>query len=111
MDKYEKIDSLYCESYTCGLLWCYSAGGSVFIPDMWRTRSFFFMNDAKNTLRSRNSIAHVMVVDDAEDSVVNMFVDKLGTHYLHTCSNTSRSMLYLYAWIHLRDQMLCIFFI
>jgi hypothetical protein len=42
------------------------------------------MNDAKNTLRSRNSIAHVMVVDDAEDSVVNMFVDKLGTHYLHT---------------------------
>jgi hypothetical protein len=52
-----------------------------------------------------------MVVDDAEDSVVNMFVDKLGTHYLHTCSNTSRSMLYLYAWIHLRDQMLCIFFI
>jgi hypothetical protein len=57
----------------------------------------FFMNDAKNTLRSRNSIAHVMVVDDAEDSVVNMFVDKLGTHYLHTCSNTSRSMLYLYA--------------
>jgi hypothetical protein len=52
---------------------------------------------AKNTLRSRNSIPHVMVVDDAEDSVVNMFVDKLGTHYLHTCSNTSRSMLYLYA--------------